>query len=279
MKAVLEKLDLDAKNSFLYRNFTLTAFDAAFHFHPEFEITHIRRGEGQRYVGTQVEDFYNDDLIFLGSNLPHCWISKPHPEGEKVEATVVQFKGDFLGERFLELPEMHLLNNFLQKSSTGLKILGETKFKVLATLEELSKVNDYQRLMFLLNILGFLAESNELEVIDSSFFNVHHSGTETARFQKVFAYLIDHYREEIALHSIAEVAHLSPTSFCRYFKTITGKTFVEVVNSYRIQYACQLLRNKELTVSQIAFESGFNDIPYFNKIFKKMKGVSPSKYQ
>ena len=75
MKAVLEKLDPDAKSSFLYRNFKLPTFDAAFHFHPEFELTHIRKGEGQRYVGAQVEDFYDDDLIFLGSNLPHCWIS------------------------------------------------------------------------------------------------------------------------------------------------------------------------------------------------------------
>lgn len=278
MKAVLEKLDLDARNSFLYRNFALPAFEAAFHFHPEFELTHIRKGEGQRYVGAQVEDFYDDDLVFLGSNLPHCWISKPLAEGEKVEAAVVQFRGDFLGERFLELPEMLVVNHFLQKSRAGLKILGETKIKVLESLVELPNANEYQRLLILLNILGMLSESTEVEVMDSSFSNVHHSGTETARFQKVFAYLIQHYREEIALHTIAEVAHLSPTSFCRYFKTITGKTFVEVVNSYRIQFACQLLRKKELTVSQIAFESGFNDVPYFNKLFKKLKGVSPLGY-
>jgi AraC-like DNA-binding protein len=278
MKAVLERLDLDERSSFLFRNLELPSFDAAFHFHPEYELTHIRKGEGQRYVGTQVEDFYDDDLIFLGSNLPHCWISKPLPEGERVEATVLQFKGDFLGERFLELPEMRAVNNFLQKSRVGMKVLGETKTKVLQRLEKLTGLDHYQRLIYLLDILGLLSESTELEVVDSSFSSIHHSGTETVRFQKVFAFLIEHYREEISLQKISEVAHLSPTSFCRYFKNITGKTFVEVVNSYRIQYACQLLRKKELTVSQIAYESGFSDVPYFNKIFKKMKGVSPTQY-
>jgi AraC-like DNA-binding protein len=278
MKAVLEKLDLDEGSSFLYRNFALPSFDAAFHFHPEFELTHIRKGEGQRYVGAQVEDFYNDDLVFLGSNLPHCWISKTLPKGEKVEATVVQFRGDFLGERFLELPEMLWLNDLFQKSKAGLKILGETKSRVLGSLFEMSKVNDYQRLVLFLGILGTLSESTELELMDASFSNVQHSGTETARFQKVFAYLIEHYREEITLQEISEVAHLSPTSFCRYFKAVTGKTFLEIVNAYRIQHACQLLRKNQLSVSQIAFESGFNDVPYFNKLFKKMKGVSPMKF-
>jgi AraC-like DNA-binding protein len=278
MKAIFEKLDQDIASSFLFRGFELPMFDAAFHFHPEFELTHIRKGEGQRYVGSQVEDFETNDLIFLGSNLPHCWISKPLPENEFVEATVIQFKGDFLGNSFFDLPEMRKVNTLFQRAKSGMKILGEAKVKVLDSMVELSEVNEYHRLVVMLKILGLLSESTELEPIDLSFSNVHHSGTDTVRFQKVFSYLIDHYLEDISLQKIAEIAHLSPTSFCRYFKSVTGKTFVEVVNSYRIQFACQLLRKKELTVGQIAFESGFGDVPYFNKIFNKMKGVSPTKF-
>lgn len=278
VKAVLEKLDQDITSSFLFRKFELSAFDAPFHFHPEFELTHIKKGEGQRYVGTQVEDFEADDLVFLGSNLPHCWISKSVPENQTVEATVVQFKRDFLGEGFLELPEMQKIKDLFTVSNAGLKISGKGKIEILTEMELLEEKDEYQKLLSLMKILGILASSKELVPIDRSFSSLKHSNNETIRFQRVFAYLIEHYREEITLKKIAEVAHLSPTSFCRYFKTITGKTFLEIINEYRIQYACQLLKKNELSVSQIAFESGFNDVPYFNKLFKKMKGVSPLGY-
>lgn len=278
MKAVFEKIDQGLSSSFLYRSIKLPAFEAAFHFHPEFELTHIKKGEGQRYVGSQVEDFEMDDLIFLGSNLPHCWISKPLANDGLVEATVIQLKGDFLGDGFLDLPEMKKVRGLLSKAKTGLKILGNTREVVLGEINKLSQLEEYQRLMVLLGILGILADSYEIEPIDISFSNIKHSGNETIRFQKVFSYLIENYRDEITLQKISEVAHLSPTSFCRYFKSITGKTFFEIVNEYRIQYACQLLKKNELAVSQIAFESGFNDVPYFNKLFKKMKGVSPLGY-
>jgi AraC-like DNA-binding protein len=275
LKAVFEKLDPNIESSFLFRKFELPAFDAPFHFHPEFELTHIKKGEGQRYVGIQVADFEADDLIFLGPNLPHCWVSKPVPENETVKATVVQFKRDFLGVDFMELPEMQKIKHLFRASKAGLKISCNTKTDIIAEMELLDEKDDYQKLTALLKILGILANTNDWELIDFSFSDIKHTNNETIRFQRVFAYLIEHYREEITLQKIAEIAHLSPTSFCRYFKTISGKTFLEIVNEYRIQYACQLLKKNELSVSQIAFESGFNDVPYFNKLFKKMKGVSP----
>lgn len=278
MKAVFEKIEQGLSSSFLYRGIKLPAFEAAFHFHPEFELTHIKKGEGQRYVGSQVEDFEKDDLILLGSNLPHCWISKTLSHDELVEATVIQFRSDFLGNDFLNLPEMNRVSNLLSNAKTGLKIVGNTQKVVLEEINKMPQLKEYQRLVVLLGVLGIIMESQELEPIDISFSNIKHSGNETIRFQKVFSYLIENYRDEITLQKISEVAHLSPTSFCRYFKAVTGKTFLEIVNSYRIQHACQLLRKNELSVSQIAFESGFNDVPYFNKLFKKMKGVSPMKF-
>lgn len=278
MKAVFEKIEQGLSSSFLYRSFKLPAFDAAFHFHPEFELTHIKIGEGQRYVGSQVEDFEMDDLILLGSNLPHCWISKPLAHDELVEASVIQFQADFLGNDFLNLPEMKRVSNLLSKAKTGLKIVGNTQKVVLEEINRMPQLKEYQRLVVLLGILGIISESQELQPIDISFSNIKHSGNETMRFQKVFSYLIENYRDDITLQKISEVAHLSPTSFCRYFKAVTGKTFLEIVNAYRIQHACQLLRKNELSVSQIAFESGFNDVSYFNKLFKKMKGVNPMKF-
>ena len=279
MKAIFEKIELDAMSSFHYRSFEVPAFDSTFHFHPEYELTYIRNGEGQRYVGASVEDFESDDLILLGSNLPHCWDSKLSPENEMAAATVIQFQSDFMGQGFFDLPETNNLKVLLESSKSGLKILGETKLKVLAEIERMAQQSSYNRLVSLLTILGFMTDYKDIHFIDTSFSSLKSSNGETIRFQNVFSYLIDHYREEISLQQIAEVAHLSPTSFCRYFRSVTGKTFSEIVNAYRIQYACHLLKKEELTISQIAFESGFKDIPYFNKLFKKLKGVIPSAFR
>ena len=279
MKAIFEKIELDTKSSFHYRSFDVPVFESSFHFHPEYELTYIRSGEGQRYVGASVADFESEDLILLGSNLPHCWISKCRPGGELVSATVVQFQPDFMGQDFLNLPETINIKALLENSKSGLRVMGTTRLKVLAEMDRMSTENSYDRLLSLLKILGFLAESADVQLIDMSFSNLKTSNSETLRFQNVFGYLIEHYREEISLQKIAEVANLSPTSFCRYFKSVTNKTFSEIVNAYRIQYACHLLRKDNLTISQIAFESGFNDVPYFNKLFKKLKGVNPSAFK
>lgn len=278
MKAVLERINQTQSSSFLYKNISLPEFDAPFHFHPEFELTWIQKGEGQRYVGSQMDDFSKDDLVLLGSNLPHCWVSKPLAENENVSAVVIQFRIDFLGEYFLELPEMKKINQLLLVSKGGLKVPESVRTSIMGLITQMEFQNEFQRLLSLLMILGILADATDLKEIDQDFLSSHHTDNENLRLQRVFSYLIEHYKEDISLQRIADVAHLSPTSFCRYFKGITGKTFLDVVNEYRIQNACQLLKKKQLSVSQIAFESGFNDVPYFNKLFKRLKGVNPTAF-
>lgn len=279
MKAVLERINQTQNSSFLYKAIELPAFDALFHFHPEYELTWIQKGEGQRYVGSQMDNYSEDDLVLLGSNLPHCWISKPLAENEKVSAVVIQFKMDFLGEYFFDLPEMKRIKQLLLVSKAGIRVPKYVVGLIKEEIDRMQFLNEFQRLTSLLNILGTLSEASDLEEIDGGFSAIYHSENENLRLQRVFAYLIEHFKEDISLHEIAKVAHLSPTSFCRYFKSNTGKTFLEVINEYRIQNACQLLKRKQLSVSQIAFESGFNDISYFNKLFKKVKGVNPLAFQ
>lgn len=278
MKAVFEKLQTEETHSFLIRKFELPNFDAPFHFHPEYELTLILKGEGQRYVGKQVSDFFEGDLVFLGANLPHCWINRPTPN-ETVSAIVIQFDETFLGNFFLNLPEMKRVKAFLQQAKSGFEISGKTKEKLTDKINELLEKTPLQKLIGLIEILDELSQTDEISTVDFSFSEHHYNQSETARFQKVFSYLIENFRENITLEEIADVADLSPTSFCRYFKSITQKTFIEVLLEFRVQYACQLLHKTDLPIRQIAFESGFGDVPYFNKVFKKNKGMSPQQYK
>jgi AraC-like DNA-binding protein len=276
MKAIYEQLSLNVENSFLYRQFSLPQFDAPFHYHPELELTYIEQSEGRRFVGQQISNFEAGDLVLLGENVPHCWLNK---EGVSLaKATVIQFKRDFVGELFLNLPEMGLIKQLFDKAQSGIVIKGETRKKVVEKMD-FKGLNAFQKLIQLVEILYIIAISEEIELIDMHFLADKLSIADTERFQKIYAFIIENYQEDINLNTISAIAHLTPTAFCRYFKKMTRKTLVDVVTEFRIKHACQLLTSTEKSVADICFESGFGNISYFNKSFKEAMGHSPLAYR
>lgn len=278
MKAVFEQLSTEQSSSFILRQFDVPKFEAPFHFHPEYELTLILKGEGQRYIGQQVNEFIAGDLVFLGANLPHCWVNQPI-ENENASAIVIQFGELFLGKGVGNLPEMKKVKAFLEKSKSGFEIVGKTKETITEKIIGLHHNSPLQKIAGLLEIFDILSQTTEVITIDDFFFEHRYNQSETARFQKIFSFLIENFKEEINLEQIANIADLSPTSFCRYFKNITKKTFVEVLIEFRLQFACQLLNKTELPIQQVAFESGFGDVPYFNKLFKKYKNATPKEWR
>lgn len=278
MKAVFEQLNTEQSSSFILRQFDVPKFDAPFHFHPEYEMTLILKGEGQRYIGQQVNEFFAGDLVFLGANLPHCWVNQPL-ENENASAIVIQFGELFLEKGIIDLPEMQKVKAFLEKSKSGFEIVGQTKEILTEKIVALQLKTPLQKIAGLLEFFDILSNSTEIIIIDEFFFEHQYNQSETARFQKIFSYLIENFKEEITLEQIANIADLSPTSFCRYFKNITKKTFVEVLIEFRLQFACQLLSKTDLPIQQVAFESGFGDVPYFNKLFRKHKNLTPKEWR
>lgn len=278
MKAVFEKLEVQRFNSFIIRQIELPNFDAPFHFHPEFELTLILKGEGQRYVGSQVNAFIDGDLVFLGSNLPHCWVNQPL-ENENVSSIVIQFGDTFLGNEWIDLPEMQKVKSFFEKSKMGIEIVGVAKDIVSEKIHGIVQKSPLQRMVTLIEILDILSNNQNYLSLDSYYFENNYNQSETSRFQKVFSFMIENFKEEIRLEQIADIADLSPTSFCRYFKGITNKTFSEVIIEFRLQFASQLLLKTKLQVKNVALESGFGDVPYFNRQFLKYKGITPLEYR
>ncbi len=282
MKATFEQLSEHIENSFLYRQFSLPQFDAPFHYHPEIELTLILKSSGRRFVGQQISNFEAGDLVMLGENLPHCWlntegVSKSAPDA--AQSIVIQFKANFVGNTFLNLPELTAIQQLFQKAQSGILIKGKTRDIVAEKMTFANMPNAFKRLLNLLDILHIIALSTETELIDTQSSNYTLSVLDTDRFQKVYAYIIENYQNEIDLNTIAAIAHLTPTAFCRYFKKMTRKTFVDVVTEFRIKHACQLLSSTEKPIADICFESGFGNLSYFNKIFKNTLGLNPSSYR
>lgn len=277
MKAIFEQVAASPKASFLHKYFEVPIFDAPFHFHPQMELTWIVKGSGMRYVGRSVQEFKEGDLVLLGSNLPHCWINQKTED--MVAAHVIQFKEDFLGTDFFNLPEMESIKTLMEQSKSGFVISKPTSATIQEKIQQLSTSPPVKRIYCLLEILEVLASSVDLTLLDESMVKLNQDLPHIERFNKVISYLIQNYKQDIHLEQMAELVHMTPSSFCRFFKGVMKKTLIEVVMEFRIKHACYLLATTDLNISQVAMESGFGDLPYFNRRFKKMMGCNPSTYK
>ena len=277
VKPIFEQITPKIESSFSLLQLNPTFFDAPYHFHSELELTWIRKGWGKRYIGGEVSDFEADDLVLVGANVPHCWTSEN--ESENVQATVVQFKENFAGEALWELPELSDIKNMFEWAFSGILITGNARKEIVFKLDQFNTVERFQKFTLFIEILHIIAITDEIVMIDPQISTMRSSPTGTVRFQKVFSYLIQNFNQEISLKTIAGIANLTPTAFCRYFKSVTRKTLVEVITDFRLNKASQLLRTTDKPVTEVCFLSGFGNISYFNKTFKNEMGKTPLEYR
>ena len=279
MKATHEQFKNHTDGSFFFRQFNLPYFDAPYHFHPEFELTLILKSEGKRFVGNQVTDFGEGDLVLLGPNVPQCWKSNHIGDENAARSIVVQFKEDFLGKGFFKNTETQHLKSLLDKAKSGVLILGKTRDRVAREMIFLQTVPPFQKLLGLLDLLNTIANSEDLEVIDTQPDKYDLSAVDLERISRVYAYVIEYYTQDIHLEKVARLTNMTETAFCRYFKKITKKTFLDLVTEFRIKHACNLLHSTNKHVAEVCFESGFGNISHFNKQFKVVTGYSPLNYR
>lgn len=281
IKASYEVLQPDCRQSFLIRKFNKLGYDAPYHFHPEFELTYIINGHGKRYVGSRLDEFAAGDLILLGPNMPHCWkLETPVDELDKVGAVVIQFAADFLGNSFFQKEELQYINQLLKKSNSGIYFKGKTRERVNKKILNLSSETDHFKILIgLLDILQDLAVSEEYTILDEQRDTADILANDQERINPVFAYLVENFRTQVSLEEVASIANMTPNAFCKFFKRITRKTFMETVITYRLNYAIQQLVQTDYPISQIAFDSGFGDVSHFYKTFKQKMKISPLSYR
>jgi AraC-like DNA-binding protein len=281
IKASYEVIQPVSGQSFLFRKFDSAAFDAPYHFHPEYELTYIIEGAGKRYVGSHMEDFNAGDLVLLGPNLPHCWkLENASGSPTTGSAIVVHFDGSFLGEDFFNKNELQHIKKLFQKSSSGIRYHAATQVQVNQMLNSLSiEKSHFRMLIGLLEILQRLALSNECTLLDQNMLIAERSRAEQERINPVFAYLVENFRLKVSLDTAAGIANMTTNAFCKYFKKITRKTFMETIIEYRLNYAIQQLVQTDKPISTISFESGFGDVSHFYKMFKVKMNISPLNYR
>lgn len=253
-------------------------FSFYWHYHPEYELTLIVDSQGQRLVGDGIADYGPGDLVLLGPNIPHAWRSGPvRAAGSEVHrAVVVQFREDFLGERFFELNEMDQVAALLKHSSNGLAF-GHTEIgaKVAKYLVKLPSVSPARKLVLLLTALVDLADEKKAQVLSTLRVRPICRLADQQRIDSICLYLNEHFEDEIDFSDVSERFHMNQASLCRFFKRATGRTMTAYLNELRVGAAAQLLINTDETVLDIAFRVGFGNYSNFNRQFKRIKGFGP----
>lgn len=247
------------------------------HYHPEIELVFVNGGSGKRQIGSHISYYTDGDLILIGSNLPHCGFTNEET-GNKNE-TVIQMKPDFLGNDFLQITEMKNIQNLFSKAKSGIAFGGETKKEVGGIVEIMQNQMPFERLLSMLQILNILENATDDKILNADGFSLELQTQDNNRINMVFNYVKDHFQEPILLDDVSELVSMTTPSFCRYFKKITNKTFTTFVNEYRLVHASKLLAEKPMSITEICFESGFNNFSHFNKLFKEYTGDSASQYR
>jgi len=282
MKPKLHALPIAADSSFLYKKLDCEHFDNPWHFHKEYELVMIERSRGTRFIGNHVSHFEDGDLALIGSNIPHLYRNSEeyYMKNSKLRANsiFIHFTKNFLGNYFFDIPEMKLVNRLLERSSLALEIHGKTKKYTSEKLMAMDDEKPPQRLLSLLEILITLSQSNELKPLLSVGFSVGNSG-DTERINKVFEFILKNYKEQIYVQDIASKLNMSVPAFSRYFKHHTRKTFSDYVTEIRIGHACKLLMENNHTISEISYQSGFDNLSNFYRHFRKTVGIIPKDYR
>jgi len=246
------------------------------HYHPEFELVYVEAVAGIRHVGKNISSFDQSDLVFIGSNIPH--LNFDYGLEVEYKQIVVQFKEHFLRDLIIDTPEFSQICALFQRASMGLSFSGTTKELVVSKLQEVQETESFQSLLILLDILQLLASSKEVQELNTEDTSVKLFLKDKIRMGTIYNYIHRNFNLKPDVNVIASSVSLSTPAFCRYFKKQTDMTFTDFVIQYRITQAKTMLLN-DLTVSEVAYAVGLESLSYFNKVFKKITGETPTEFK
>ena len=264
-------------SSFTAYRRTTNYFDFHWHYHPEFELTLIEKGQGTRLVGDHTASFTDMDLVLLGSNLPHTWVSESEKEGQS--AIVIQFSPTLFSDVQFNSIEFLSIKKLFGRSSRGLFFNRCISEKIFPKILELLNANGLYKLTLLWLLLDTLSQYHEAIPLTSPMYQALKGKSAENPIDIVCQYIHEHFMNKITLDEIAKLAGLTPTSFCRFFKKMTGMTFIEYLNELRVSRAQKLLLESQLNINEVAFQAGFESITHFNRIFLRKNKISPRIYR
>jgi AraC-like DNA-binding protein len=278
LKTEFEKIIPDPGSSFtlLHVEIPVNSVPWHYHYHPEIELVNVVKGSGKRHVGNHLSHFESGDLVLIGSNLPHAGFGNGAVGYH--EEIVLQFSLDFIQHSLQNWPEIQELEALFLRANQGLHFTGKTEKKVKTKMHKMLTAAPFERLILFFEIFKILADSHEYELLNEKNVKYNFQKKDEIRIKKVIDFVANNYQSNIDFKVIANLANMTIPAFSAYFKKTMSINFTDFLNEYRINQACKaLLKGK--SVADASFESGFNNVTYFIKVFKSFKGDSPLVYQ
>jgi len=276
MKLNLEQIHPDNDSSF---RFLLTPkLNEVFywHFHPEIELVYVEADKGVRHIGDHISTYQGCDLALIGSYIPH--LNFDYGVKATVETVVIQFPETYFEAGLARIPELQKVVDLMERAKTGIAFTGETKRIAGVRLKKLQYMDRFHQFMELMSIFQFLAVSDEYEDLEVRPISSQTILKQQERMHRIHQFVEMNFQKPIDTQQIADEVNLTLPAFCRYFKKATKVTYTDFVNQYRVQYAKKLLI-QDKNVTEACFECGFESLSYFNRIFKKFAGESPSEFR
>lgn len=285
MKASFQKLLKNEQFSFIGKQIDLPHFDSEYHFHPEYELKYVLQSRGKRFVGESIENFKEGDLVLLGPNIPHYWKNDPiyyKTDKLKASAYLIMFSEDCLGDSFFLLPEMLLIKELFHKAKGGISFHSEFRSNIPNKIKRLISTDGPLKISYLIEILYELAITKTQPLLTQNFIDELPSlnrNVSVDRLKKVHEYVITNFHNKITIQDVADQANMTTHAFCKYFKKSTKKTFITFLIELRICHAKKLLIENSHTITEICYDSGFDNLSYFNRAFRFLTSMTPKEFR
>jgi len=271
-------MDDQHKHSFSYSNVCLLPKEQiGIHRQPTWELSYIVNGSGTRRIGDREEPFSRGEVVLIPPEIPHCWHfdgGDLDPQGRIANITLI-FSDELLEKCVMAFPEFKGAIHIVQNIRMAIRLDKDKSLRIVPVLKEMSQLDSARKVVSFMSILLILSSSGTDCIVGSK----QNEDKEKKRIDKIKTYVTCNAVRDISLDDIAKHVGMNRSSFCVFFKRVFRKTFFEYLNEYRIFLACQLLAQGKMTISEVCFQSGFNGVPYFSRVFRKVMGASPKNYR
>ncbi|PTN07433.1 AraC family transcriptional regulator [Mangrovibacterium marinum] len=283
MKILPFKIAKPVNESFWIQNDHLPHLYDILHQHDEFQITLIQESTGNAIAGNRICEFSPGDIFVFGGKLPHAFrndaVYYDPANYLQARALSVYFEWNVLGASFWALPETKELQDLVHRAEQGIFFPAKANRAIAAKIEELATATATDRLILLLTVLKQLTTTEHFEILSTGGAYNNLNETDEMRLDAIYRFTLKEYYRPISLQEIADVAHMTTNSFCRYFKTRTRKSYLDFLTEFRIGQACKLLQQEEFGIADIAVQVGFGNLSNFNRKFKQLNDCTPKEYR
>lgn len=282
MQIYTEITPLHETDVFVVLDSVSNGFAYPIHSHPEFELNLVAGISGTRIVGDSTELYHHADLVLIGPYLYHKWDGdvSMQASGNPYRVITIQFSMGLFSSELLQKENFSNIRKLLSESRRGIRFYGGTFEKVMQMMISLTEDKGFGNVITFLQLLDILSCSADKEFLASEGFTSEALRSDSNRIQIAYNYIMKcFHHQNIKIGDVAAQVNMTPSAFSHFFHKYTNKSFTQFLVDIRIGHACKMLLDTDETIKEICYQSGFNNIANFNRLFRKYRSSTPVEYR